>query len=468
MKSRGTLALLAVAVALGLYVWLVEIRGAEKKLEAESAARTIVAIAPAGVTGLTLPTSDAAPAVLTRAADATWQLEAPVVYPADPDAVERALRALEKIESTSEIAPIPSDREPFGLGADRKIVEIRAGEAAPQTLYLGANTPVGGGRYLELANDPNRIFTVSSTALPDLEPTLVGLREKRVLRLPSSEITELSVRSGGVLIAKAAKTETGWSLVEPEAAPADVEKITSLLEDLALARASAFEDAPKPRAAYGFAGPSLEVEVRAGERVERLAIATADGRTWLERAGDPVILEVNEIVRTGVPTAFFDYRAKRVLTFDVESAKAVELVFPRTNESQRVTRDGEGWKSAKTDVTLKPIEVEDLLDALAALDATSVIEASPDRAALGLEPALATIRVYGDGDALLGEVSFGDPHPDDGLPALSSQSPLVWRVSNDVGRAVPLSPEAYTNLLVQSAPSPAPATEATPEEPVTP
>ena len=30
-----------------------------------------------------------------------------------------------------------------------------------------------------------------------------------------------------------------------------------------------------------------------------------------------------------VPRAFFDYRAKRVLTLDVEQVRALELAFPR-------------------------------------------------------------------------------------------------------------------------------------------
>jgi hypothetical protein len=420
------------------------------------------------VTGLTLPTSDGRTAVVARASEGEWRLESPVAYPADAAAVSRALRVLEKLESSSTIEPKPADLEAFGLGAERKTVELRAGAVAPRSVFLGANTPVDGGRYVELASDPKRIFTVPAASLADLEPTLVALRDKRLLRLPTKSISELTVRSGSALVARAVKTDAGWSLVEPEAAPADAEKITRLLDDLALARASGFEDQAKPRASYGLATPAREINVRAGESEERLAIASADGKTWLERGGDPVVLEVNELVLSNVPAKFFDYRAKRVLTLDVASVHALEIAFPRSGQSQRLKRDGEVWKSEQPGVVLKPVVVEDLLFAIAALDATSLIEASSERAAIGLEPPLASIRAYDEKGALLGEVSFGDPHPETGLPAFSSQSPSVWRVSNDIGREVPLSPEAFTNLLVQSPPAPAPLPSADPKAPATP
>ena len=469
MSWRGTLALLVAALALGAYVWFVEIRGGEQKTEAEAAARVIFALEPASATGLELETSDGASAVLVRGegegGKPTWSLTAPLVYPADADAVERALRALEKLASTATIDAHPEDLAPFGLAAERKRIAVKAGEGEPRTLYLGGTTPIGGGRYVELESDPKRLFVVSAGSLGALTPSLLELRDKRLMRLASGAVDELTVNAGGALVVHAKKTEAGWALVEPENAPADAERIGRVLEDLALGRASAFEDAPKPLKQYGLERPQLEVSVRAGTAEERIKLGAADSKTWLERAGDPVILQVNERALTSVPRAFFDYRAKRVLTLDVEQVRALELAFPRGGQSHRLKREGEAWKSEEAGVELQPQKVEELVYALEAVDATGLEEASLDRNTIGLEPALAVVRAFDAKGTLLGELSFGDPHPDKGLPALSSQSPLVWRVANDIGREVPLSPEAFTNLLVKSAPKPAPAMPAEPNAP---
>lgn len=469
MNARGTLALLVVALALGAYVWLVEIRGGERKAEAEAAARVIFALEPASASALELVTSEGGEAVLVREdagvredgapAKPTWKLTAPVAYPADADAVERALRALEKLASTATIDARPADLEPFGLGAARKRVAVKAGEGEPRTLYLGGDTPVGGGRYVELANDPNRLFVVSAGSLAGLAPSLVELRDKRLLRLAPDAVDELSVHAGGALVVHARKTEAGWTLVEPEDAPADAERIRRVLDDLALGRASGFEDEPKPARAYGLESPQVEIVARAGAVEERLELGTADSKTWLERAGDPVFLEVNERALTSVPRAYFAYRAKRVLTLDAEQVHAIELAYPRSGATQRLKREGEVWKAEGAGVELLTDKVEELAYALEAVDATGLEEASLDRAQIGLEPALATVRAYDAKGALLGELELGDPDPDKGLPALSSQSPLVWRVTNDLGRELPLSPEAFQNLLVKSPPTPAPVPE---------
>jgi hypothetical protein len=450
VNLRGTFALLAALVALGAYVWLVEIRGEEKKKETEAAEKRVLALAPAKVTALELDTSDGPRAKLVRAGANEWKLEAPVAYPADASTVDSALQALEKLQSTATIAERPADLEPFGLGATRKTITAHTGDTT-QTLALGGPTPVGGGRYVEVGTDPPRLFTVSAGSLASLEPSLRDLRDRRILRLGADGADEVAVRSGGALVARAKKDDDGWQLVEPETAPADGERIRRMLDDLALARASEFEDEPKDLASYGLAKPAVELEVRAAGAVEKLAIGEADGKTWVQRAGDPVLLEANERVRTSVPTAFFDLRQKRVLTLDAEQVHAVEIAFPRTNETHRVTRDGEAWKSGEEGVELKPLAAEDLVYALADLDATGVEDSSPDRKQIGLEPPAVVFRALDAKGGALGELSIGDADVAKGLPALSSQSPGVWRIANELGRQAPLSPEAWKNLFVKGA-----------------
>jgi hypothetical protein len=451
MRLRGTLALVAAALALGLYVYLVEIRGEAAKQAEESAARTIFAAKPDTVTRLELDTSGGEHALLVRDAN-RWRLEAPVAYPADTEAVDRALRALEKLESTETIEPTPADLAPFGLGEGRKSVEVHTTEI--QKLFLGGNTPVGGGRYVELEAEPKKLFIVAAGSLTGLTPTLLELRDRRVLRLGEGGANELTVNAGGALVVRAQRVGGDWQLIEPEAAPGDTEKIKRVIDDLSLARASGFIDAPQSLDKYGLASPLFEVSTLGPGFLERVSFGKADGKTYAKRADDPVVLEVNERVVTSVPVTFFDYRAKRVLTLDAEAVRGLELLFPRENRSHRLKREGQVWTAEEPGIELKPVPVEDALYALASLQASGLEESSPDRAKLGLDPALATLRAFDEKGALLGEVSFGDPHPDKGLPALSSQSPLVWRVSNDIGRSVPLSPEAFTNLLVKSASTP--------------
>lgn len=458
MNVRWTAALVVGAAALGAWVWFGELGGESRKKAAEAEAQRVFGEDPNGVTKLEVSLADGTLARLVRAGT-SWQLELPVVYPADPESVERLLHSLQKVQATATISPAPAELAQFGLGESRRTVRLFAGDAPPKEVFLGAPTPIGGGRYLALPTDPNKLYVVDSAEVSGALPTLVDLRDKRLLRLPTDAADELTVRADGALVAHAKKTEAGWQLVEPEAAPADAEKLRRVLEDVGFARATGFADTETEAQKASFQKPELQLDVHSPAGEERVAFAKADGKTWLSRAGDAVLLEVNPAVSTGVPTKTFDYRQKRVLTLASDQVHALELSFPRTGETHRFELDASGseWKSTEAGVELKPLKVEDLVLAVASLDATGLEPAGADRKKLGLDPPMATVRALDAKGAELGVLSLGDASPREGLPALSSQNSEVWRVSNDLGGQVPLSPEAYRNLFVKSAaPAPAP------------
>jgi hypothetical protein len=453
------LALLALAAVLGAWVYFGEIRGAARKEEAELAAKRIFGVEPASVTALELGLADGKTARVVRTGTSDWKVESPVEYPADAETIQRALKALEKIQSTASITP-GADLSAFGLGAAGRKLRVFTGEGDPKELVLGGPTPIAGGKYLSLASDPAHVFVVDAGGLYGLTPTLVELRDKRLLRGSegaAGAADELTVRVRGELVAHAKRSDSGWQLLEPEAAPADGEKIRRTLDELGLARATDFADPPAKPEDHGLAKPELELVIHSPAGEERLAIGRAGDKTWLARGGDPVLLAVNPAVATAIPTHSFDYRAKRVLALEADKVRALELSYPRSGESHRFERKGDDWKSADPAIEAKPLKVEDLLYAIASLDATGIEPAAADRKSLGLEPALVKLRALDEKGAELGALSLGDASADRGIPAASSQNGDVWRVANDLGAQLPLTPEAFKNQFLKSAESPAPA-----------
>jgi len=460
LSARWTAALLGVALALGAWVYFGEIGGEARKKDAETAAQRVFTLDPNSVTAIEVTTADGKSAHLAKSGT-EWKLDAPVSYPADPDAVERLLRALSKVQSTASM-PAPGDLGQFGLGDGRRSLKLWSGPGDPKEVFVGGPTPVGVGKYFQLASDPAKIYTVSAADLSGVTPTLVELRDKRLLRASSSNVDELTVHADGALVAHLKKGDTGWQMLEPEKVPGDEEKIRRALEDLALARASGFADAPDPAQESAFAKPELELVAHAPAGDEHVAIAKADGKTWLRREGDPVLLEINAQVPTGIPTHPFDYRLKRVLMLQSDQVHALELAFPRTGQTHRFELADSDWKSAEPGVQLKPLKVEDLLTSVESLEATGIESAGVDRKGLGLEPPQVTVRALDAKGTELGLLSLGDASAKDGLPAISSQNSDVWRVSNDLGAQVPLSQEAYVNLFVKKPDVPAPPETAPP------
>ncbi|MFI5314689.1 MAG: DUF4340 domain-containing protein [Myxococcota bacterium] len=456
MSVRWTAGLLALAVALGAWVYFGEIRGDERKKEAEAAGQKIFGVEPGAVTALEFSLADGTTSRVARAGASDWRVESPVAYPADADTVERALHALAKIQSTSTISPAPANLAPFGLGEGRRGLRVFTGAGDPAQIFVGVATPIGGGKYVALGSDPGRIFTVSVADLSGLSPTLVELRDKRLLRIATGGADELTVRAHGELAAHLKKSESGWQLIEPQAAPGDAEKIRRTLDELAMASATEFADAPAKSALDSLAAPELELTLHTPDAEEHLALAHADGKVWLRRGSDPVLLAVSPALQAAIPTRAFDYRAKRVQTLASDKVHALELAYPRTGETHHFELVGSEWRAAETGIELQPLKVEDMLFAVASLDATGIEAAGADRKALGLDPPVVTLRALDDKGAELGVLSLGDASADKGIPATSSQSGELWRISNDVGKEVPLSPEAFANAIVKKPGAPAP------------
>ncbi len=454
MSPRWTLGLLALAAALGAWVYFGELRGDERKKEAETAEKRVFGVEPASVTALEVTLADGKSARVVRAGASDWRLESPVAYPADAETVERALHALSKVQSTATISPAPVDLAPFGLGAAGHALRVFTGPGEPKELVVGGPTPIGGGKYLSLGSDPSRVFAVEGGDLYGLSPTLVELRDKRLLHTAAGSADELTVRVRGDLIARAKRSDAGWQLVEPEAAPGDGEKIRRTLEELSLARATDFADSPGKLEAYGLAKPELELWIHAPDGEERLALGRADGKTWLRRNEDPVLLAVNPAVIIAVPAHAFDYRGKRVLTLESDKVRTLELGYPRTGETYRFELKGSDWKPVESGLEVRPLKIEDLFFAIASLDATGVEAPSADRKALGLDPPLVKLAAFDEKGTELGVLSLGDASVDKGIPAASSQHTELWRVSNDLGGQVPLTPEAFKNQFQKAAGAP--------------
>jgi hypothetical protein len=456
VNARWTLGLIALAAALGAWVYFGELRGEERKKEAEAAEKRVFAVEPSAVTALELTLPDHGTARLVRAGTSDWKIESPVAFPADPETVERVLHALSKVQSTAAISPAPADLAQFGLGDAGSKVRVFTGEGEPKELVAGRPTPVSGGRYLSLASDPSRVFIVESSDVAGLLPSLVELRDKRLMRVSAGGADELAVRVRGQLVAHAKRSDAGWQLVEPTAAPADGEKIRRALDELALARATDFVDSPEKLETYGLTKPEVELWIHTPDTEERLALASADGKTWLRRDQEPVVLAVNAGVLSGIPTHPFDYRAKRVLTLPADKVNAVELAYPRSGESHRYQLSGSDWKPVEAGLEARPLKVEDLLFAIATLDATSLEAPNADRKALGLDPALVKLTAFDEKGAELGTLLLGDASADKGIPAASSQNTDLWRVANDLGSQVPLTPESFKNQFLKPPTPPAP------------
>lgn len=477
MSLRPTLVLLAIAVALGAYLWLYELPRERAAEESEAAARRILALEPDEVTALELPLEDGRTARLERgdAGPTTWRLSAPLDFPCDDRAVESLLSLLAGLEREAEVADPPEELGRFGFREPAKRVRVWSGEGEPHELRLGGEAPVGSARYVVREG---ALFTAAKSQVDRLEPALRALRDKRVARLDPDAIDAVRVEAGELVVAAErsaavtadaggtpAASGAGWRLVEPRPLEADGPRIRRLVEDVSLARASGFLDADVDPLETGLAAPEVELTLSAGGEVERIAFGRAAGKAFARVEGRPVVYEVPLRVLDGVPRQLFGYREKRVIDVDVDRVSRIELNFPREARAFAFVRGEEGWSVEGGEVEVDRFRIEDVLYAVRELDASGLEEGEPDEADLGLEPPRVHVLLRDEAGAELGWLELGDPDPERGLAARSSRSERIWRVRNDLGEDLPLGLEAFETHWVEPPEAGAPAAQPPAPEP---
>ncbi len=495
MTSRSTWVLLALALLLGGYVWWVEIRGKERQAEADAVARRVISLDVAALTALDLQTADGREARLQRDAEGDWRMVDPVDWAVDDFTVQRLVDALAELASTSTIDPAPDGLTQFGLGADARRLQVHAGDASLE-IALGKRAPVGAARYVQVSTRPAEILVVSFADTSALEPDLIDLRDRRVASARPADVSAMVVRlTGGPTIrveravAGSGEEDAGeggsgaagggegaaegdeaahgaWHLTEPLRARADGERIERLIDELDLARASDFVDAPAALADYGLDPPLAVIELELARSRDDAAATAGDiadvgpagpagplrielGRTedaaWVRRPGLPAVLQVRERLVDGLPREVFEYRHKRVLTLEGDAVTGIELVFPRDGAAYRFVRQDDRWRPEDDTLQVDSLEVVDLLFAIEELDAIAAEAAGTPLPDLGLDPPRVRVTARDAAGAELGWLELGDPHPDRGLAARSSASEVLWRVRNEVGEDVPLSLDAFRN-----------------------
>jgi len=465
MNPRATLVLLLLAAALGGYVYYFEVGKEIRQVEAEQAARTLFSVDRDQVTELELPLEDGGSARLVReSAAAEWRIAAPLETGADGDTVNALLDALSQFRYRIKLDDPPSGLEAYGLGDGGARVRVATPAGVVASFGVGKDSDVVDLTYISVDGEGAGLYGVDRSERAKLVPALYRLRDKRLGVPEASAVRGVRVSSEGALLIEAERSpavasspqpeptsatppepapEPAWRIEQPIQDSADGARMQRMLQDFNLARASAFVDEPGDLAEYGLAPPALEVELETESGTTRLAVGKQDVKVYARVDAGPV-LQMRARLFEDIPRTLFEYREKNVLAVDETAVQSIELAFPREGEVYRFERDGETWKSDPA-VEVESTHLDDVLFRLAGLEATGIEDGQPDRAALGLEPPAARVSVRGTDGQEIARLDLGTPAPGEGVPAVASSSPRVWRLINDVGEDIPLSLEAFRN-----------------------
>ncbi|MDP3768412.1 MAG: DUF4340 domain-containing protein, partial [Dehalococcoidia bacterium] len=260
MKWKTTLVLLLVTFGVGAYVSLHELKQPAPG-EREQRAKRIIAADPASVTRLTLTVPNGV--VALERVEGVWRL-APEGVRADEARITSVLDALNPLTAERILTDSPDHpihESDFGLSPAVGSIAVTA-DGRTTTVQFGDAPPVGGGRYVKLADRPE-MYVVRTTVFDDADQPRELYRDSSLLRLQSRGVESLRMAAPdrGFSIER---HEDIWRLTDPLVDQADQGKVTALLNGIGGLRIERFLDAApqvERLAEYGFDHPIAEVTV---------------------------------------------------------------------------------------------------------------------------------------------------------------------------------------------------------------
>lgn len=176
MNGKVTIVLLAVALALGAYLYIVP---APSTVPPDIAAKQtdIINLVTAEVQGFSVFKSDGTTIEVARNGDG-WALTQPQPALGDDIAIGQVVATIAQLQA-QEVIEKPGDVEAYGLLAPSLTIIFQGKFGQAAFIRVGDRNPSGGARYVQVDKDP-RVFLVSDPVLdiidswftnPPLKPT---------------------------------------------------------------------------------------------------------------------------------------------------------------------------------------------------------------------------------------------------------------------------------------------------------
>jgi hypothetical protein len=257
LKPRTTLILLAVAIALAVFVFGLD-RFSQNTRDRRERAAHVVEINRTDVDGITI--QNGAALIKLKAQGDNWKMVAPWQDDADTEVIDQLLDAIQNLHPEDVIAELgKGDKrrqmlKDFGLNKSKLRLKLD-GKHMPPQLEFGQDTVVQGRGYLRL-QDEDAVYVVANDLKTIVSKTPEDFRDHRMTPFLTTLINRAIFQvSGGEI--ELVKEQDNWQLVRPIKARASNDAVVDILTKMNQAQISKFvsENRSNP-GAFGLDTPS--------------------------------------------------------------------------------------------------------------------------------------------------------------------------------------------------------------------
>jgi len=500
MRSKITLLLLFLNVALFFYIFRFE---RDWRTESESLETRHRVLGSEAADIRRLEVSAQAPGAgftLERRAEG-WFLVRPMVWPANPNAVNRILNELQLLDhvtsfGTAELAKNGQSLADYGLDQPKMTVSFASGEtdasglpgARTTVLRIGDMTRVGDQMYL-LSSDGKRIHVVGRALAESLSVPIDQLRSDTLFDIPVFEARALSIqtaassgeRSPNVLLRR---DGSQWKFDTPILALASKDETELTINGLDKLTVKSFPtgDTGAPPSS----APAIRITLEGRNRDETLYLGakTGNGDDYYAQFGDrPAVFTVSvpaksqDSLLNNLQNAPEDLRDRHILApFDPLSVTALTLSAPNQPELAlqrldpapggggvrwQVVRRGGADQGPQT-LPADRAAVQRLIEQLQILSAVRFLSDAPtnaDLAGWGLDgPEREVALTFAGSPPAQTTLEIGRPSASASrrgpyVYARVAGTASVYAIDADILRETPVSPLSWRDRLVRSLPA---------------
>jgi hypothetical protein len=276
MKFRTTFILLAIAMALGSFILVLDRQTATTRERDSRRQRRILVVQRNEIKGFTIHNGDEE--VKVKSNGDTWQLTKPWLDDADGGLVDKILNAIQTLRPDDVIENLgkrDSKRDKikeFGLHRAKLSLKLD-GKHAPPEIEFGGDAAVPGKCYLRI-QDQDVVYVVSDDLKNLVARKPENFRDHRITPFLTTLISRIVLRMNGGEI-DLEKQQDNWQLTRPIKARADNDTVVNLLNKINQTQIARFVSNTKtsltgansdssPNIVTLFAGNDDKVEIQLG------------------------------------------------------------------------------------------------------------------------------------------------------------------------------------------------------------
>ena len=410
--------------------------------------RTVLSFDRGAVSGVEIVTRDAA--ITVEPGEGRWRITRPVKLPADRQLIDGFLDKLRNAQVKEFAAEAPPALERYGLERPLRLT-VHTGQdkdRASRTLLVGRHEP-GKGVYAMRPGESS-VLLLPEDLWNDLPRNVAVLRNKALVEFDRAAAQRIEIESpkGTVTVAR---EKDRWTIVAPEALPADQTQVSALVGRVLELRAQGFLTDDASGIARYLAKPQVKVTVTTeGDATHTVLLTPSPER----RGGAPSAY-------AGVPTtgpvalvAASSLQGLAPSVTDLRDRTVLPGLEPRDVKRVRVTSGGQtvvlerrsdtDWRMLEpTRESANAARVDDLLYTLRGLRWTAIAAAGGEEPGrYGLDAPTLEVTLLRDDGGELGKLAVGKR---DGAQAYvrTGAGPAIYAVDPARLGETPKLPDAF-------------------------